>query len=98
LPQIALSFNTARFNSARSICYHCPRADRADIGMEDQAALRRKLAELRTEHRELDESIARLTETAPFDQIQVQRLKKRKLALKDQITRLESKLVPDIIA
>ncbi|HEX9835375.1 MAG TPA: DUF465 domain-containing protein [Alphaproteobacteria bacterium] len=66
--------------------------------MEDQAALRRKLAELRTEHRELDESIARLTETAPFDQIQVQRLKKRKLALKDQITRLESKLVPDIIA
>jgi hypothetical protein len=66
--------------------------------MEDQAALRRKLAELRTEHRELDESIVRLTETAPFDQIHVQRLKKRKLALKDQITRLESKLVPDIIA
>jgi hypothetical protein len=39
-----------------------------------------------------------VTETAPFDQLQVQRLKKRKLALKDQISQLESKLVPDIIA
>ena len=64
----------------------------------DQAALRRKLADLRSEHRDLDEVIARLTESAPFDQLQVQRLKKRKLALKDQISRLESKLVPDIIA
>jgi hypothetical protein len=64
----------------------------------DQEAVRRKLADLRSEHRDLDEVIARVTETAPFDQLQVQRLKKRKLALKDQISQLESKLVPDIIA
>ena len=64
----------------------------------DQEAIRRKLADLRSEHRDLDEVIARVTETAPFDQLQVQRLKKRKLALKDQISQLESKLVPDIIA
>jgi hypothetical protein len=64
----------------------------------DQEAIRRRLADLRSEHRDLDEVIARVTETAPFDQLQVQRLKKRKLALKDQISQLESKLVPDIIA
>jgi len=64
----------------------------------DQEAIRRKLADLRSEHRDLDEVILRVTETAPFDQLQVQRLKKRKLALKDQISQLESKLVPDIIA
>ena len=64
----------------------------------DQEAIRRKLVELRSEHRDLDEIIVRLTETAPFDQLQVQRLKKRKLALKDQISQLESRLVPDIIA
>jgi hypothetical protein len=60
--------------------------------------LRRKLEDLRTEHRDLDDVIARLAETAPFDQLQLRRLKKRKLALKDQITQLESALVPDIIA
>ena len=64
----------------------------------DQEAIRRRLADLKSEHRDLDEVIARVTETAPFDQLQVQRLKKRKLALKDQISQLESKLVPDIIA
>jgi hypothetical protein len=70
----------------------------ADSGTDDRGALRQKLANLRSEHRDLDEVIARVTETAPFDQLQVQRLKKRKLALKDQIARLESRLVPDIIA
>jgi hypothetical protein len=64
----------------------------------DQDAIRKKLADLRSEHRDLDDVIAKVTETAPFDQIQVQRLKKRKLMLKDQIAILESKLVPDIIA
>ncbi len=70
----------------------------ADSGSEDQAALRQKLANLRSEHRDLDEVIARVAERAPFDQLQMQRLKKRKLALKDQIAQLESRLVPDIIA
>jgi hypothetical protein len=60
--------------------------------------MRVKLEELRTEHRDLDDVIQRLAETSPFNQLQIQRLKKRKLALKDQIIRLESKLLPDIIA
>ena len=61
-------------------------------------ALRRKLEELKSEHRDLDDVIARLSEAATRDQLQIQRLKKRKLALKDQIIRLESALLPDIIA
>jgi hypothetical protein len=60
--------------------------------------MRVKLEELRTEHRDLDDVIQRLAETSPFNQLQIQRLKKRKLALKDQMTKLESKLLPDIIA
>lgn len=66
--------------------------------MSDQDQLQEKLEVLRQEHRDLDDVIARLTERAPFDQLQLQRLKKRKLALKDQIIKLESKLLPDIIA
>ena len=65
------------------------------IGMNE---LRVQLEELRMEHRDLDDVIHRLSETSPFNQLQIQRLKKRKLALKDQMTRLESKLLPDIIA
>ena len=61
-------------------------------------ALRRNLAELKSEHRDLDDVIAHIGETAPFDQVQIKRLKKRKLLLKDQIARIESKLLPDIIA
>ena len=60
--------------------------------------LQQKLAALRSEHRDLDDVIARLADQAPFDQLQLQRLKKRKLHLKDQIMRLESRLLPDIIA
>jgi len=60
--------------------------------------LRVKLEELRSEHRDLDDVIQRLAETSPFNQLQIQRLKKRKLALKDQMIKLESKLLPDIIA
>ncbi|WP_119460293.1 DUF465 domain-containing protein [Rhodospirillaceae bacterium SYSU D60014] len=66
--------------------------------MTDLHDLRLQLEELRSEHRDLDDVIARLAETAPFNQLQIQRLKKRKLSLKDQIARLESKLLPDIIA
>ncbi|MFY8094419.1 MAG: YdcH family protein [Niveispirillum sp.] len=66
--------------------------------MTDQLVLREKLAALKTEHRDMDDVIQRLTEQFPVDQLQIQRLKKRKLLLKDMIARLESQLVPDIIA
>lgn len=64
----------------------------------DQAQLQRKLAELQSEHRDLDDVIARLAERVPVDQLQLQRLKKRKLALKDEMLRIENLLLPDIIA
>ena len=64
----------------------------------DIEALRAKLAALKSEHRDLDEVIARLAERAPFDQLELQRMKKRKLLLKDQISKIESELLPDIIA
>ena len=65
---------------------------------ENQDQLRAKLAELELEHRELDDVINNLTEQGDFDQIKVSRLKKRKLALKDQISSLHDRLIPDIIA
>ncbi len=61
-------------------------------------ALRQRLAGLKSEHRDLDDVIAHIGETAPFDQVQIKRLKKRKLLLKDQIAHIQSKLLPDIIA
>ena len=68
------------------------------LNEEQRELLNRKLEELRTEHRDLDDVIARVTEEGPFDQVRVQRLKKRKLLLKDQIIHIESMLLPDIIA
>jgi hypothetical protein len=68
-------------------------------GMDlDLEAIKAKLESLRSEHRDLDEIIGRLSESAPFNQLQLQRLKKRKLMLKDLIIKLESQLLPDIIA
>jgi hypothetical protein len=60
--------------------------------------IRQKLARLYSEHRDLDDVIGQITGSGPFDQLQIQRLKKRKLMLKDQILQLESELLPDIIA
>ena len=71
----------------------------ADTGtMGEQEILRQRLADLETEHRDLDDVIARITEAVIYDQLQVQRLKKRKLRLKDEIARIRALLVPDIIA
>ena len=64
----------------------------------DTEAIKQRLVALKSEHRDLDDVIARLAERMPFDQLQLQRLKKRKLALKDQISKIESELLPDIIA
>ena len=66
--------------------------------LNDRDSLLRKLHELRSEHRDLDTVIARLGEGGAMDQIQLQRLKKRKLMLKDEIAWLESRLIPDDIA
>jgi len=60
--------------------------------------MRKKLATLRIEHRDLDAAIAALTQANGPDQLQVARLKKRKLALRDQIAVFEDYLTPDIIA
>jgi hypothetical protein len=57
-----------------------------------------KLRQLRIEHRDLDEVITRLALDIHVDELQLKRLKKRKLILKDQITRLESELIPDLNA
>ncbi len=64
----------------------------------DKEELRQRLEALQSEHRDLDDVIERISDEMPFDQLQIQRLKKRKLILKDEITRLEDLLLPDIIA
>lgn len=60
--------------------------------------MRKRLAQLQIEHRDLDAAIAALTETGVPDQLQIARLKKRKLKLRDQISVFEDYLTPDIIA
>jgi hypothetical protein len=64
----------------------------------NEEELRHQLEALRSEHRDLDDIIARIGEETPFDQLQIQRLKKRKLGLKDEMLKIESELLPDIIA
>jgi hypothetical protein len=65
---------------------------------EEEREIRRELAELRQEHRDLDLAIAAMIESGTIDTIRIQRMKKRKLALKDRIAALEDKRLPDIIA
>ena len=64
----------------------------------DTESVRQRLTELRLEHRDLDQVIARLSEEVSVDQLQLRRLKKRKLLLKDMIAKLESELIPDLDA
>ena len=80
--------------------------NRVTVGMEespmihtaDVQGLKVKINQLQTEHRDLDDVISRLSQSTAQDQIQLQRLKKRKLLLKDQIAILERQLEPDIPA
>ena len=69
-----------------------------DLTTEESAAVRIKIEILKSEHRDLDEIIARLSRDPGLDELQLRRLKRRKLLLKDQITQLEGQLVPDIPA
>jgi hypothetical protein len=64
----------------------------------EEQTLRAALAHLAQEHRDLDAAIAAMVESGVRDQLMLTRLKKRKLQLKDQITRIEDALLPDIIA
>lgn len=66
--------------------------------MSDAETLKEQLAALRKEHRDLDDLISQISIEKPYNQIHISRLKKRKLFLKDQIKRIESEILPDIIA
>jgi len=65
------------------------------VEISNPADITQKVTELKLEHRELDEAIARLVDDADADEVAIKRLKKRKLWLKDCIARLESALIPD---
>ena len=66
--------------------------------IEEQQILKARLFVLESEHRDLDDVIERLAEDKPFDQLQLQRLKKRKLVLKDEIALVRRRILPEIIA
>ena len=65
---------------------------------EERREIEQRIAELELEHGDLDDIIGRLSQTPTQDQLQLRRLKKRKLFLKDQLARLRDKLIPDILA
>ena len=70
----------------------------AGIDAANDEAIRMRIAQLEEEHRDLDAAIRTMEERMPYDRLTIQRLKKRKLALKDQITELHEAILPDIIA
>ena len=69
-----------------------------DIAMKTEDVLRVELEVFRREHRDLDDAIAALIQIDTADQLTLKRLKKKKLALKDMIARIDDRLTPDIIA
>jgi hypothetical protein len=68
------------------------------LSEEERAALGAELDHLRQEHRDLDSAIEALSNLSSADRLQIQRLKKRKLILRDRIAQIEDQLTPDIIA
>ena len=69
-----------------------------DISLKTEEVLQIELEVLKQEHRDLDEAVLALEERGIRDQLTIQRLKKKKLALKDKIAVIEDRLTPDIIA
>lgn len=70
----------------------------SNMSMKSDEVLRVELEVFKHEHRDLDEAIRALSERGTADQLTLQRLKKRKLPLKDRIAQIEDRLTPDIIA
>ena len=69
-----------------------------NIGNPKRVALQQRIVELKMEHRDLDTAIDRLAAVAAHDELQLRRLKRRKLLLKDQIAHLEREIDPDVLA
>lgn len=69
-----------------------------ELTNEEIVAIQHQLAELRLEHQDLDEIVHRLMADGSIEELKIKRLKKRKLQIKDDISRLEDKLIPDILA
>ena len=69
-----------------------------NIGNPERVALQQRIVELKMEHRDLDTAIDRLAADPAHDELQLRRLKRRKLLLKDQIARIEREIDPDVLA
>lgn len=82
---------------ARSKHGRLPKTMSDDDSIDPELLLNR-LKEPRAEHRDLDDAIEALLDRPTFNHLQIQRMKKRKLRLRDEISRLESRMIPDIIA
>ncbi len=87
-----------RINFADNKHLWCDSDEAARMTAEEETELRAQLAQLQQEHRDLDTAIAALQGAAGSDLLQIQRLKKRKLVLRDRISFIEDALTPDIIA
>lgn len=78
-----------------AVSLHSRRKSRPESMSEDRAALARQLLELRLEHRDLDDVIARLVGMPDAEELQIRRFKKRKLRIRDLMNRIEDALIPD---
>jgi len=69
-----------------------------ELTAEEITEIQHQLSELRLEHQDLDEIVERLMHDGNIEELKIKRLKKRKLQIKDEVARLEDKLIPDILA
>ena len=78
------------------MCYGDVMSER--LTEEEINSIRKRVIELKMEHRDLDAAIDHLVEAGTFEELRIKRMKRRKLQLKDDIARLENTLIPDILA